>query len=321
MVKERKTQAEYLKASGELEYGLTNDYMFRALLQENNKVLKGLTCALKRLKPEDVKFVEIENPIILGKALEKKTFLLDVKVCMNNRETINYEMQVRNLKNWPERSLVYLCSLFDRINRGEDYIDVRPVTHIGFLDFALFPERPEFHAAYRMVNVKNGHIYTDKFTLSVINLNRTDLATQEDKEWHVDYWAALFKAKTWEEIRMLAEKDELMEEAANTIYRMSQDEQIREQCFQREEYDRNERTHLREKQIEREMRKKAEAKAKKAEAKAEKAETKANIYLDLLIRNYQTQEKTKSEVVELLMEQTEETRTQIEETVNALWKE
>lgn len=172
-----------------------------------------------------------------------------------------------------------------------------------------------------MVNVKNGHIYTDKFTLSVVNLDKIDLATQEDKEWRVDYWAALFKAKTWEEIRMLAEKDELMEEAANTIYRMSQDEQIREQCFQREEYDRNERTHLREKQIEREKRKQAEAKARKAEAKAKQAGQKADMYLGLLIRNYQTQEKTKSEVIELLTEQTEETRTQIEETVNALWKE
>ncbi len=306
MVKESKTQSEYLKATGKLEYGLTNDYMFRALLQENNKVLKGLTCALKRLKPEDVKSVEIENPIILGEALGEKTFVLDVRVCMNSSETINYEMQVRNLRNWPERSLVYLCSLFDRINKGEDYIEIRPVTHIGFLDFTLFPEQPEFYATYRMVNVKNSHVYTDKFTLSVVNLNRIDLATQEDREWHVDYWAALFKAETWEEIRMLAEKDELMEEAANTIYRMSQEDRIREQCFQREEYDRNERTHIREKQLEKEKR--------------EEAEAKAGLYLGLLIRNCQAQGKTKTEVIELLMEQTEQTREQIEEAVNGLWK-
>ncbi len=33
-------------AAGPLPYKLTNDYLFRAMLQENNKALKGIICFL-----------------------------------------------------------------------------------------------------------------------------------------------------------------------------------------------------------------------------------------------------------------------------------
>lgn len=62
------------------------------------------------------------------------------------------------------------------------------------------------------------------------------LATKEDREYHIDYWARLFKATTWEEISMLAVKDECLQEAANTIFKLNADEQIRKQCRDREEY-------------------------------------------------------------------------------------
>ncbi len=116
---------------------------------------------------------------------------------------------------------------------------IKPATLISFLDFTLFPEQPEFYATYQMMNIKNHHIYTDKFAISVVDLNQTGLATEEDKEWQIDSWASLFKATTWEEIKMLAEKNEMIKEAAETVYRLSQEERIREQCIAREEYYRN----------------------------------------------------------------------------------
>lgn len=70
----------------------------------------------------------------------------------------------------------------------------------------------------------------------MVDLSRIDLATEEDKQYHLDYWAALFKATTWEEIKMLASKDEYLNEASKTIYQMSADEMIRKQCRDREEY-------------------------------------------------------------------------------------
>ncbi len=165
----------FASATGTIEYGFTNDYMFRAVLQRSKKVLKGLVCSLLHLSPEEVLSVEIINPIKLGENMQNKDFILDIHICLNNSTNLNPEMQINDKGNWPERSLSYLCRSFDNLISGSDYLHVAPAIHIGFLDFTPFPEVPEFYATYRMLNVKNHPLYSGKFSLSVINLTRTDL--------------------------------------------------------------------------------------------------------------------------------------------------
>ena len=145
--------------------------------------------------------------------------------------------------DWQNRSLIYLCRSFDQLDHGQNYIEARPVIHIGFLDYTLFEECPEFYATYKLINVKNRSIYSDNFTLSVINLSRIDLATEEDRKYQIDYWARLFKATTWEEIHMLASDNSYITEASNTMFRLSTEENIRKRCLDREEYYREIRTY------------------------------------------------------------------------------
>lgn len=230
-------------ASGPVRFNMTNDYMFRAVLQTNNKVLRGLICSLLHLTEKDIISANITNPVILGESVENKEFRLDINVRLNNHTLINLEMQVIDKMDWPNRSLIYLCRSFDQLNHGQEYNDTCPVIHIGFLDYTLFHELPEFYATYKLLNVKNHSIYSDNFTLSVVNLSQIDLATEEDKYYQIDYWAKLFKATTWEEIHMLASNNHYIHEASNTIFQLSADEQIRKQCLDREEYYRDIRTY------------------------------------------------------------------------------
>lgn len=234
--------ASYTEASGAIQYNMTNNYMFRYILQKNKKALKGLIAALLHLKPEDILDVEIINPIELSGDVAGKEFVLDIKVMLNDSTLINLEMQNLNEYNWPERSLSYLCRSFDQLYRGQEYEEALPVIHIGFLDFTLHPEAPEFYATYKMLNVKNYLVYSDKFTLSVVNLKEINRATEEDKAYQIDYWARIFKAKTWEDIKMLAKENEYMQEAANSLYVANADEIVREQCRAREDAERRERT-------------------------------------------------------------------------------
>ena len=74
--------------------------------------------------------------------------------------------------------------------------ELAAAVRIGILDFTLFPEHPEFYATNKMMNVQKHYIYNDKFTLNVLDLNHTELATDEDKQWKLDYWARQFKAET-----------------------------------------------------------------------------------------------------------------------------
>ncbi|MCM1125366.1 MAG: Rpn family recombination-promoting nuclease/putative transposase [Lachnospiraceae bacterium] len=238
----KNTSSILARAKGPVTIPLTNDYLFRALLQKNNHVLKGLICSLLHLPPSDVTSVEITNPIELGASIDDKTFFLDIKLILNNYTIVNLEMQVINEHNWQERSLTYLCRSFDNLNSGEPYQNVKPAIQIGFLDFTLFPEHPEFFATYKFLNVKNHLLYSDKIQLSVLDLTCIHLATEEDKFYQIDYWASLFKAATWEEIKMLASKNKYIEEASETIYKLSLKEKIRLQCEAREDYYRRQKS-------------------------------------------------------------------------------
>ena len=224
--------------SGALIVPMTNDYLFRALLQRNNLVLKGLICALLHMKEADISSVIITNPIRLGDSIDNKTFVLDINVILNQHHIINLEMQVVNLNNWQDRSLSYLARNFDHLKKGEDYKLTHPVIQIGLLDYTLFPEHPEFYSTYQFLNVKNHTLYSDKWRISVLDLSRIDLATEEDRQYQLDYWAALFKAKTWEELQMLAQNNHYFKEASETVYELTQEERIRQQCLAREDYNR-----------------------------------------------------------------------------------
>lgn len=151
------SSTSYLNATSPIRFGMTNDYMFRAVLQENNYVLKGLICSLLHLNAADVISVKIINPIELGKApADDKEFILDIKVSLNNQAIINLEMQMTYREDdWRERSLSYLCRSFDQLQHGAEYGEIKPTMHIGFLNFAPNNnEKPEFYASYQLMNEK-----------------------------------------------------------------------------------------------------------------------------------------------------------------------
>ncbi|MCD8037717.1 MAG: PD-(D/E)XK nuclease family transposase [Lachnospiraceae bacterium] len=223
-------------AHGPLPYNMTNDYLFRAVLQRNNFVLCGLIRSLLHIPKEVSVEAEITNPIVLGDSISDKEIRLDISLILNRSTLINLEMQVVNRFNWKERSLTYLCRSFDQLEHGDDYSDIKPVIHIGFLDYTLFDDAPEFYASYMLMNVKNHRIYSDKFNLRVVDLNQTELATDEDKAYHIDYWAQLFKSTTWEELHMLAEKDEYISEATKAIFQVTTDAQEQKLLHDRREY-------------------------------------------------------------------------------------
>ena len=217
-------------ATGSIDYPFTNDYMFRAILQKDKQVLKALVSALLHLEKDSVKEVTITNPIELGAAISDKDFILDIRIDLDGEKLIDLEMQVTNQYNWPERSISYAARSFDHLNSGQDYSEVLTVHSIGFLNYTLFPEAPEFFATYELRNRKSGKLYSSKFSIHVLDLTKIDLASEEDKKFGIDRWARLFMAKTWEELRMVAKNNPDLLQASNELYTINKDDLIRQQA-------------------------------------------------------------------------------------------
>ena len=269
---EKMNSNDYLTATGIIEYNMTNDYMFRVILQENEVVLKGLISALLHYDKDFIKSVEIKNPIILGENIDEKTYVLDANVLLNDDTVLNLEMQMLDLRNWTDRALNYICRNFSHLQKGHRYTEAKSVIHIGFLNYSLFPEHPEFYATYMMLNVKNHQLFSSKIRIGVVNLNQTELATEEDRFYGIDKWVSLFKSKTWEELRMIANENPELLEATKSLYQYNNEETIRYQCYAREDYKKLMNTIRR---TEKEQAEQLEAQAEKLGEQAEQLEAQA----------------------------------------------
>lgn len=236
MPKNKSEVRSFNDATGTIRYTLMNDYMFRIVFQENKEALRGLVAALLHIDPEQIIDIEIRNTIKVGESISEKEYRMDLSIHLWDERNLDIELQVRDQGDWPDRSLLYLCRLYDSIARGEDnFASVQPAIQIGILDFTLFPNAPEFCASYKMMNVRSHNLYNDKFELKVLQLNQIKLATEEDKLYNLNEWARLFKAKTWEELKMVAQQNKYLNEAATSVFRYESDYSIRKRCQDRED--------------------------------------------------------------------------------------
>lgn len=219
-----------------LSYCLTNDYMFRAVLQSSEKALRGLLAALLKIPEEEIYSCVIKNPIILGDAIDEKNCILDIHLELNHNRKINLEMQVGSIENWTDRSLYYLCRMHTDLEKGLDYTSAKTSIHIGIVTTSPLPEDAAFYNEYNLRNKKNGYEYTGKFEIRVLDLSQLSNASEEEKSSPLYYWAQAFSAITWKEMFEMADKSEAIGNAVVTLHQLSEDEKIKLQCEARERY-------------------------------------------------------------------------------------
>lgn len=228
---------------GELEYTLMNDFLSKYSFQKDLYALKGLLAALLKVELEEITDIMILNPIEPGEQITDKDCILDIKLEMNHSTIINVEFQATFQDFWTERSIVYLSRNINQLKEGESYRNLKPCVHIGILDRDLF--RPddsrytgEFHSEYRILNTKTYSEYSSKFSIIVLSLKNIENASASDREGEnsVYYWGKLFKAKSWEELKMLAKDNDRMESFVGTIKKLTADEEVAEACERRRRY-------------------------------------------------------------------------------------
>lgn len=267
---------DFFSLTGPLPYRPTNDALFHMLLEANPAALKSFLCSLLHKKPEEIRSIELRNPINFGKSLDARELIMDVKITLNNDNEIDIEMQVAYFSYWRERSISYLCRCYDAPHAGHSYREQHTATHIGILNFNLPGKKPAFFSSFHFADDKTHEIYSDKVQIAVLQLVHRDLATPEDKLWHLDEWADFFKATTWEEVFALSKNNEAIASLARTLYYLSQDEQVRYLCEQRLESERTRITYEEDVAIARQLledeMQKVEAERQKAEAERQKAE-------------------------------------------------
>ena len=118
------------------------------------------------LNPDDISSAIITNQIEIGDDIMAKKFILDINVILNSYRQVDLEMLGVNYHDWSERSLNYLCRLFNNLNKGDDYSTTLPTIQIGILDFTPFPENPSFYSKNLMMDTETANtmyeLYSDR---------------------------------------------------------------------------------------------------------------------------------------------------------------
>ena len=228
---------------GRMKYSLMNDFLSKYSFQNNLYALAGLLSSLLKIDQNTITDIEILNPIKPADAINEKLCVLDINLELNHSEIINIEIQSRFQEFWPERSLTYLCRNFDQLDRGDEYWKIKPCIHIGILEHDLFrTDDPrytgEFYSEYAVLNRRTGTEYSSKFEIRVLSLEHLEEASPEEKEDPngLYFWAKLFKARSWEEMKTVAEGNEFMKSFVGTIKQLTAEEEIAQACENRRRY-------------------------------------------------------------------------------------
>ena len=225
--------------TGPLDFKMSNDYLFRMLLQEDPDTLKAIIASFMHVSIDEIEQVTVINPIVPGESVDDKEIRLDINVIMNMKKPINIEMQAYNHTGWVERSVLYACRGFDSLTHGDKYADNMGFWQISFCDFCIFKEHPAFYRSFVLTSTDNEHIqYSDKLMLSNVDLTNIELADEEDIRYGLVDWARLFKAESWEELKMLAENNHTIDKAVSSVWQMTEDERIRDRMQRREDGER-----------------------------------------------------------------------------------
>ncbi len=142
-----------------------------------------------------IRDVEILNPIVEREFEEDKLSILDVLASDSQGRRFNVEIQ-RTVPAGLSQRLTYYgaTQLTEQLGEGDSYVDLRPAIGICILDAVLFRQVADLHLDFRLLNQKNGLLFTDCLQIHVLQLPKymppTDNQVITDP---IEQWAFFFR--------------------------------------------------------------------------------------------------------------------------------
>ena len=159
----------------------TVDFVFKKTFGDpaNRVALVSLLNAVLDL-PEPITDVVIENPFRYEEFDGDKLSVLDVLATDTAGARYHIEMQVTSTATIARRLVYYACSqVTGQLCRGQDYLEIRPVYTICFLDGLLWRESPLGHHRFRLQSPETGKSLGEVLEVHVLEMSRYN-ASEED---------------------------------------------------------------------------------------------------------------------------------------------
>ena len=154
---------------GLLKINRTNDAVFKNIFA--NKKYKNITLSFINAVLEfegtaqlkDITFLDRE---INGEYDTEKDSRLDLLGECSDGTKVNVEVQVASIAAMGKRSLFYWCRIYNDLQEGQDYTELKRTVAINLLEFNIFDN------VFRVISNSSGFkLYNSTFDISMISNN------------------------------------------------------------------------------------------------------------------------------------------------------
>lgn len=220
---------------------VTNDYVFKRIFgkQGNESILKDFLKAVLELPIEKIEVIKDAN--LERAVVENKSGILDIKATLDNKITVNIEMQIRNQHNMIDRSLYYWSNLYSSsLYKKQDYTQNNRTITINILMFNIFKEGP-YHEKCKIRRDYNGEVLTEDLEMHFIQIPK---CKKDDVKTKLDRWIQFIGNISEEGVNIAMKENKEIRKAKEELEYLTGDEEERRLAELREKAIRDEITNI-----------------------------------------------------------------------------
>jgi predicted transposase/invertase (TIGR01784 family) len=164
-----------------------NDVAFRKIFGDENKkdILISFLNNILDFAGTNKEIIEItiQNPYQVPKLKELKETILDIKAVDKRNTHYIIEMQMFHTTAFEKKVLYYVSkAYYQQLNRAEDYPKLNQVIFLGFLNFKIFNENPDYTTRHLILDEKTNENHFQDFELNFVELPKFTKTLEELKD-------------------------------------------------------------------------------------------------------------------------------------------
>ncbi len=216
------------------------DLIFKLVFAMRPDLLRQLLQALIDLPPGEFGRIKVVDPHVYPDVVGGKQGVLDIKVTLRSKKTVNVEMQREKFTHIRERVLYYCAGMIkEQVVKGDKYGKIKRVVSITITNHVVIPEDNEYHHRYTLFDPKTGSEFTDLLEVHLIELPKMPQTGDGSDMW---WWMKFMTINTKEGLDMIVKKKPSLKKAAERLWTVSVDNSVRARLASIEKYEMDQRT-------------------------------------------------------------------------------
>ena len=213
-----------------IEYDMMNDVLFKYVFGANERkhiTIGFLNAVLNREGANAIKDIEFHNVEFVPQREEERSARIDIFAIIDDKESVDIEVQCMNYQNMEKRSLFYWAHMFlhskNSLKRARPFIDIKPAIAINILAYSFLPgENPL--SKYTLHNEESMHKLTDVIQLYFLEVPKLIKHPAKDMNFLERWLGFLSKKFTKEEKEAIAMEEPLIKDAMDAVELFMSDE-------------------------------------------------------------------------------------------------